>query len=132
MGRILAVLLDDALQMEFDHAKEVPQRQLDYLDDMDARMQHGITLDGEEMSAPDLDARVKFVARNLATALMQGNEGLAVAMCTWLGVRRPELQQVRINVGKLGATIDLDYETPYQKPAPQAQVVHFHPHKLDS
>ena len=132
MSGILAILVDDTVQLEFDHAKQVPQRQLEYLDDMDARMDGGVSLDGETIADPDIETRVKFVAQNMATALLEDNEGLAVAMCTWLGVRRPELQQVRISVGNLGVTVDLDYENPYQKPAPQPQVVHFDPRKLNS
>jgi hypothetical protein len=132
MSGILAVWVDDAVQLEFDHAKQVPQRQLEYLDNMDARMDEGVSLDGETIPDPDIESRVKFVAQNMAAALLEGNDGLAVAMCTWLGVRRPELQQVRITVGNLGVTVDLDYEHPYEKPAPQPQVVHFDPHKLNS
>ena len=110
----------------------MPQGQLDYLDDMDRRMDSGITLEGEAIAEPDVEERVKFVAQNMAMALLQGNDRLATAMCTWLGVRRPELQQVKISVGELGVTVDLDYETPYQKAEPQPQVVQFHPRKLDS
>jgi len=131
MGKLLAVLVDDQVQLEFDHAKPVPQKQLDYLDDMDARMDRGITLDDERVPEPDIETRVRFVARNLAGALLGGNDQVAVAMCTWLGVRRPELHQVKISTGDLGVTLDLDYETPYEKPGPQPQVVQFHP-KLDS
>jgi len=131
MSKILAVLVDDQVQLEFDHAKPIPEQQLDYLDSMDARMDSGILLEGEQIAEPDIDARVKFVAQNLATALLEGDDQMAAAMCTWLGVRRPELQQLKISVGELGVTLDLDYETPYEKPSPQPQVVQFHP-KLDS
>lgn len=132
MNRLLAVLVDDTVQMEFDHGLEVPQRQLEYLDDMDRRMDDGISVEGGLLTDPDIEARVKFVAQNMAMALLQGNDQLAAAMCTWLGVRRPELQQVKITSGALGATVDLDYETPYEKPGAQPQVVQFHPRKLDS
>jgi hypothetical protein len=98
---------------------------------MDTRMDAGIELEGEQIAEPDIEARVKFVSQNLAMGLLEGNDQVAAAMCTWLGVRRPELQQVKISLGELGVTVDLDYETPYEKPAPQAQVVQFHP-KLDS
>lgn len=132
MGKWLAVLVDGDPQLEFDHAAAVPQQQLDYLDDMDRRMSGGITLDGEAVSSPDLDACTRFVAQNLASALLQGQEQIAMAMCTWLGVRRPELEQVKITTGELGVTIDLDYQDVYEKPRPEPQVVQFHPRKLDS
>ena len=132
MNNWLAVLVDQQVQLEFDHTKPVPQRQLEYLDDMDRRMENGIELEGESIVDPDIEARVKFVAQNMALALLQGNDQMASAMCTWLGVRRPELLQVKITTGELGVTVDLDYETPYQKPSAQPQVVQFHPRKLDS
>lgn len=131
MSKILAVLVDGQPQLEFDHAKPIPQQQLDYLDNMDVRMDAGISVEGEQIAEPDIEAKVKFVSQNLATALLEGQDQVAVAMCTWLGVRRPELQQVKITIGELGVTVDLDYETLYEKPAPQPQVVHFNP-KLDS
>jgi len=131
MSNLLAVLVDGQAQLEFDHGRQVPQQQLDYLDGMDARMDAGIVLDGEQISAPDGDARVKFVAQNLATALVEGNDKLAIAMCTYLGVRRPALKQVKISLGELGMSVDLDYENAYEKPAPQPQVVTFDPGKLN-
>lgn len=132
MGKWLAILVDGNPQLEFDHAAAVPQRQLDYLDDMDRRMSGGIKLEGEKVASPDLDQCTRFVAQNLASALLDGQEQLAMAMCTWLGVRRPELQQVKISSGELGLTIDLDYQEVYQKSQPEPQVVQFHPRKLDS
>jgi len=131
MSKFLAVLVDGQVQLEFDHAKPIPQNQLDYLDHMDARMERGITLDEEHITEPDIEARVKFVAQNMAAALLDGNDQTAIAMCTWLGVRRPQLQQVKITLGETGATVDLDYETLHEKPEAQPQVVHFHPHKLN-
>ncbi len=131
MSKFLAVLVDGQVQLEFDHAKPIPQNQLDYLDHMDGRMDQGIVLDDEQITDPDIEARVKFVAQNMATALLEGNDQTAIAMCTWLGVRRPQLQQVKVTLGETGATVDLDYETPYEQPKSQPQVVHFHPKKLD-
>jgi hypothetical protein len=50
-----------------------------------------------------------------------------MAMCTWLGVRRPELKQVKISPGELGTKVDLDYDHAYEKPEPEPQVVEFFP-----
>jgi hypothetical protein len=130
MSQWLGVLVDDQVQLEFDHAKLVPQPQLDYLEAMDARMDGGIELDGEHLAEPDSDARVKFVARNLAMALAEGNDKLAIALCTYLGVRRPGLKQLKISSGELGVTVDLDYENDYQRPAAQPQVVTFDPNMI--
>lgn len=128
-GELLVILLDDNPALEFDHAKTVPQKQLDYLDNMDQRMDAGVTLDGQQIAEPDLETRVRFVAQAMAQALLAGNDGLAVAMCTWLGLRRPQLKQVHIESGALGVKVDLDYENVYQKPEPEPQVVEFFPNK---
>lgn len=130
MSQWLAVLVDDQPQLEFDHSRPVPQVQLDYLDAMDARMHDGIELDGEFIAAPDIEARVRFVARNLALALAEGNDRMALAMCTYLGVRRPALKQVKIASGALGLSVDLDYETEYRKSQAQPQVVTFDPGRI--
>ena len=37
MTKILAILINENLQLEFDHAKPIPQDQLDYLEGMDRR-----------------------------------------------------------------------------------------------
>jgi hypothetical protein len=52
-------------------------------------------------------------------------------MCTYLGVRRPALKQVKISSTSAGISVDLDHENVYQKPAPESQVVMFNP-KLNS
>lgn len=126
MSDFFAVLLDDVVQLEFDRAATLPAPQLAYLDDMDQRMDGGIELEGERVAAPDASARTRFVAANMASALASGDDKVAVAMCTWLAVRQPELKQVKIASGEFGLTIDLDYETPYEKPEPQGQPVTFH------
>ena len=131
MTKILAVLMNDSLHLEFDHAKPIPQDQLDYLEQMDKKMDLGINLGDENISSPSIRDRVKFVAQQLATALLTDDDKMAAAMCTWLGVRSPDLYQVKISVGEIGVTVDLDYDSPYEKPEPKPKVVQFHP-KLDS
>tara|TARA_B100000676_G_C17483855_1_gene534789 strand:- start:89 stop:484 length:396 start_codon:yes stop_codon:yes gene_type:complete len=131
MTKILAILINENLQLEFDHAKPIPQDQLDYLEGMDEKMNRGIRLGDKEIDSPGTKDRVKFVAQELATSLLNDDDKMAVAMCTWLGVRSPDLYQVKISIGEIGITVDLDYETPYEKSAPQPKVVKFHP-KLDS
>ncbi len=127
MGDILGVLVDGQPQLEFDRGRSVPEEQLAYLEQMDRKMDGGVVLEGERIAQPDLEARTRFVAASLANALAAGRENLAMALTTWLGVRRPELKQVKISPGELGMTVDLDYEHPYRRPEPEPQVVHFDP-----
>jgi len=127
MGDILGILVDGQPQYEFDREKSLPAEHLQRLAQMDAKMDRGGEIEGRSVEAPDLDARTRFVAANLANALAAGQDNLAMAMTTWLGVRRPDLKQVKITSGELGMKVDLDYERAYEKPAPQPQIVEFNP-----
>lgn len=127
MGDFLGILVDGQPQYEFDREKPLPEGHLSRLDQMDLKMDQGIEVKGELIPNPDQEARTRFVATSLANALAEGNENLAMAMVTWLGVRRPDLKQVRISTGAMGMKVDLDYENVYEKPTPQPQVVQFHP-----
>ena len=131
MSQLLVVLVDGQVLIEFDHAKPVPDNQLAYLDQMDRRMDEGIELQGEFIADPNEEQRAKFVAQNMAMLLGEGQDQAAVAMCTYLGVRRPALKQVKISSTSAGISVDLDHENVYEKPAPEAQVVMFNP-KLNS
>ena len=131
MSQLLVVLVDDQVLIEFDHAKPVPDNQLAYLDQMDRRMDDGIELQGEFIADPNEEQRAKFVAQNMAMLLGEGQDQAAVAMCTYLGVRRPALKQVKISSTSAGISVDLDHENAYEKPAPETQVVMFNP-KLNS
>jgi len=131
MSQLLVVLVDDQVLIEFDHAKPVPDNQLAYLDQMDRRMDDGIELQGEFIADPNGEQRAKFVAQNMAMLLGEGQDQAAVAMCTYLGVRRPALKQVKISSTGAGISVDLDHDNAYEKPAAEPQVVMFNP-KLNS
>lgn len=127
MDDILGVLVDGQPQVEFDRGKPLPAEQADWLAQMDQKMDGGVVLEGQSVPDPDLAVRARFVAANLAGALAAGKDNLALALTTWLGIRCPDLKQVKIASGELGMQIDLDYENPYEGTKPAAQVVEFHP-----
>jgi hypothetical protein len=127
MKDILGILVDGQPQFEFDRDRPLPDEQRGYLEQMDRKMDQGFVLQGRRIEDPDLRARARFVAANLANALAASQDNLAMAMTTWLGVRCPELKQVRISAEGPGMKVDLDYEHPYQKPEPSPQVVTFNP-----
>lgn len=84
--------------LQYDRSKPLPILQQNYLTRMDRRMDQGINLHGEWLSAPETDQRAQFVAQNMAQALQQGAEEQAAAMLTWLAQRLPELRAVRIDL----------------------------------
>ncbi|WP_295879262.1 hypothetical protein [uncultured Thiohalocapsa sp.] len=127
MARLMAVLLDNIAQIEFDRSKQLPDYQGAYLDKMDQRMDtEGIDLDGARVQAPSQAQKAQFIAANLANAIVADNESQAAAFTTYLAVRLPELKQVKIRrEGDDGFAIELDFEHDYI----QQQPVQFMPLK---
>lgn len=115
MSNIMAVLLDGIAQLEYDRDKPLPVHQAAYLDKMDARMDEGILVGEEMIESPDLNQRAQFVAGNLVHAFNTGNEQLAGAMCSWLALRLPGLQQVRIQTDSGEVAIELVFDEAYRR-----------------
>jgi hypothetical protein len=115
----MAVLLDGIAQIEFDRAKPLPDYQGAYLDKMDRRMDaEGIDIDGHRLPAPDPMQKARFIAANLAHAIVSDNEAQAAAFTTYLAVRLPELKQVKLRREDDGFAIELDFEQDYIKQQP--------------
>ena len=115
MSNIMAVLLDGIAQLEYDRDKPLPVHQAAYLDKMDAKMDKGILVGEEMIESPDINQRAQFVAGNLVHAFNTGDDQLAGAMCSWLALRLPELQQVRIQTDAGEVAIELVFDEAYRK-----------------
>lgn len=119
MGNMLAVLLNDIAQLEYDRSKALPPHQELYLDKMDQKMDEGIQLDNETISNPDLNQRAQFVAGNLVSAILNDQEAAAAALCSYLAVRLPDLKQVKIiqaNDKESGEiSVELVFDEEYKK-----------------
>ncbi len=113
---LLVVLLDGSPELEYDRNTPLPPQQALYLDKMDEKMDQGIEIGEEFIPEPDAGAKAKFVAANLATAMLQDNDAMIAAMCSYLATRQRDLKQVQIQQGEQGLEIELDYENVYSKP----------------
>lgn len=122
MANIVAVLLDGVAQLEFDREQALPDHQAEYLDKMDKKMDQGIFIDGETINEPTLSQRAQFVAGNLASALLEQNHPVAMAMCSYLATRLEDLKQVKIKTEQ-DISIELVFDEEYQK---QVAVKFFH------
>lgn len=91
----LYVIFNGNPVLEFDRSKPVPGQQRRYLDNMDARMDDGIQLGEDFIKSPNILQRSQFVANSLVNSLLTKNDTLAVAMCTYLAKRMPDLQQIQ-------------------------------------
>lgn len=112
----LHTIVNGDVMLEYDRSKPVPGHQRQYLDSMDQRMDAGINLDNSSIDQPNPMQKAQFVANSLVNALFQENDALAIAMCTYLAKRIPDLKQIKA-VGKPDKDIsvelvfDRDYET---------------------
>ena len=92
---ILYVIVNGEPILEFDRKKPVPGHQRQYLDNMDAQMDQGIQLGDTFIESPNELMRSQFVANSLVNMLFKEQYSTAIAMCTYLAKRMPELQQIQ-------------------------------------
>lgn len=111
----LIVLLNGESQLQYDRGKPLPQRQRQFLDQMDLELQRGITIDNQIIERPDLQQRAQFVALNLIQAIDNNEEQKAAAMCAYLAVYLPDLKQVKAEQKPHSLLIDLVFDKEYVK-----------------
>ena len=124
----LFVIFNNEPVLEFDRSKPVPGHQRRYLDKMDERMEQGIQLGDAFIEAPNALQRSQFVANSLVNSLLKENYDQAIAMCTFLGKRMPELQQIKCEGSEEeegGISIEFVYDRSYET-AQQEQTIQFH------
>ena len=127
---ILYVLLNQETVLEFDRNKIIPQQQRDYLDNMDARMDDGVHLGEEFIKSLNPLQKAQFVANSMVNGLLNQDFNQAIAMCTYLGDRLPDLKQI-VCSGKddeEGIQIEFVYDKNYQnqqQQKPQEQTIKF-------
>lgn len=127
----LVVTYHGQVMLEFDRGVPLPGKQRQYLDDMDRRMDKGIMLGEDKITKPNPLQRAQFIANSMMNALIQENDNQAIAMCTYLAKRIPDLEQVKaITKDDGAASIELVFDRSFEK-AQQEQVVDFSDTKLN-
>ena len=129
---ILYVVINDEPILEFDRKKPLPGHQRQYLDDMDAQMDQGIKIGDDKIKDPDPLVRSQFVANSLVNSLAGDEYSTAMAMCTYLAKRMPDLLQIQCK-GDLdntdpdskGLSIEFVFDRNYQQ-TQQEQTIQFH------
>ena len=129
---ILYVIVNDEPILEFDRKKPVPGHQRQYLDNMDAQMDQGIQLGDDFIENPNELMRSQFVANSLVNMLFKEQYSTAIAMCTYLAKRMPELQQIQCkgdiesdSKDDSGFSIEFVFDRSFEK-AQQEQTIQFH------
>lgn len=124
-GRILTVTLNKEPLLEFDRNKPVPGHQRAYLDNMDAHMDTGIQLGEYFIKSPNVLQRSQFVANTLVNALFKEKFSQAIAMCTYLAKRMPDLQHIKcIGDKEEDFSIEFVYDRNFEQ-AQQEQTIEF-------
>lgn len=127
----LVVVYHGQVMLEFDRGVAVPGKQRQYIEEMDQRMDKGICLGEGDIAEPNPLQRAQFVANSMVTALMEENNNQAIAMCTYLAKRIPDLEQVKAVSQDDGAlSIELVFDRSFEK-AQQEQTVEFSDSKLN-
>ena len=124
----LHVIFNKESVLEFDRRKPVPGHQRSYLDKMDERMDAGIQLGDDFIESPNVLQRSQFVANSLVNSLLKQNYDQAIAMCTYLGKRIPDLKQIKCEGTEDddgGISIEFVYDRDYDE-AQQEQTIQFH------
>ena len=117
MKKLVAVLHGES-QVEYDRTRQLPEKQLKYLDMMDEKMDEGIPHGAGHIFAPDMEQKAQFVANQLINAIKSDNEQLAAATIAYLGERLPDLLQVVADEKDGETTIKLIYDQEYVKAEP--------------
>ncbi len=125
----LHVLLNNEAVLQFDRNKTLPEEQLQYLDNMDARMDDGVQDEEEILKSLNPLQKAQFVANSMINGLLNDDFNQAMAMCTYLGDRIPNLKQVicNNNEDEEGMQIEFVYDQDFeQEPqAPKEQTIQF-------
>ena len=104
----LTVIFNGVPQLEYDREKPLQDHQLLYLQKMDEKMNAGITIGTQLINEPDINQRSQFVAANLAHAIKAEDESSMAAMCSYIAMRMPDIQQVAIDEQTNGE-IEIDF-----------------------
>lgn len=109
MSKNLVIYINGMRRLEFDRGQGVPGQQRKLLDEMDLDMDNGIQLGDERIEAPDAQQKAQYVIEHLLNALARQQEQAAVVFCTYLGVRLPELLEIRAVDQGGGFSADLQF-----------------------
>ena len=115
MSNKLAVVINGEVVLEYDRDVELTEMQRNSLQSMEAKMDNGFTLGGEQISNPDKNQRLQFISSNLIQALLQdGSEAMIAASTAYLAENLPDLKQVTADLKSGQPLIDLVFDKEYK------------------
>lgn len=129
---LLHAIVNGTPVLEFDRGKPIPGHQRQYIDNMDAKMDaEGLMVGDKHVATPNAIQKAQFVANSMVNALFQENYSLAMAMCTFLAKKIPDLKQIKAE-GDIDSdmSIELVFDRDYETAKKEQPVQFFKPDQL--
>ena len=111
---MLAIVVNDQLTLQYDRQRELPEHQQRYLEQLDAKFDQGIELQGQFLEQPNIEQRAKFMALSLMEGILYQEDNKAAASMAWLATRLADLKQVVAQVDDQGTRFELVFDREYQ------------------
>ncbi|MBI5040387.1 MAG: hypothetical protein HZB57_04080 [Gammaproteobacteria bacterium] len=109
MAEQLAIYRNGVLAHEFDKRAALERMQFAYVQRMDADMDRGIRLNGEQIRSPAQAQRNQFVIGQLLDALGINDSRSIVMLCRYLAQHAPDLDVIRVEEDEDNYHVDLVY-----------------------
>ncbi len=114
MPSLLAIVLNGALQFEYDREDSLNHMQIDYLNSMDKGMDRsGVIIGQQKVMTPSSEQKYEFVATSLYNAIKTENEGMIGSMTTYLAVRDTDLKQLKFSDETGDLSIELVHDAAF-------------------
>lgn len=129
---LLHAVVNGTPVLEFDRGQPIPGHQRQYIDSMDVKMEaEGLMVNGQHIASPNAIQKAQYVANSMVNALFQENYSLAMAMCTYLAKKIPDLKQIKAE-GDIDSdmSIELVFDRDYQTAKTEQPVQFFKPDQL--
>lgn len=131
MSETVGFLLDGQEVLTYDRSQPLPEKQLEYLDVIEAQMNEGFILSDKKIDNPNLQQKTQFVALNLVSALSKDDDNTAIIMFTYLVNRMPELKQAKAKTKSTEKGHQVGVEFVFDEVKPDGKKIEFRPnHKV--
>ena len=111
---ILAIVVNDQLKLEYDRAKELPENQQQYLNNIDHKFSSGLELQGEQIDKPTIEQKARYMSLILMESIIYQEDDKAAVSMAWLATRLPDLKQLKAIVDEQGAQFELIFDREYK------------------
>ncbi len=115
---IFTVSLNSTKVLEYFRERELNQKQIDDLKQLEAKLNKGISIAGKYLKAPSTKDKAIFMANNLANALLTENESIAAISSAYLATRYPDVKHLKIATRDNQLSIEIIYDKEFTEQTP--------------